>query len=285
VGPTLGRAISNFAADAECHQHPKEAEFEYQRAVTTMARHSSKKPHKQTKLAVAKKKTGRGAQSSAKHPPKAPRPKPSATEQPCAPPAGDPPPPLLATTAAPTAGAPDSAAVPHTHPLDPPHAARLGASHDLHVIPIAASSSIEAKVARVLALLRAEPPPPQADGAAREKAEKAPGERRPVLAALVARAPAANKCVGVAEIAKRELRRADAEGGPRTCCQHTGMWTRLEEAAALAAGAADAEDGAASDSVSDVAFESPERKKVRGMPCLVVYLALEPVAVLQKAYG
>jgi hypothetical protein len=237
-----------------------------------MARHPSKKSHKQTKPA-GKKQIGR-SQSTAKRPPKAPLPKPRATEQPSAPPAEDTPPPLPATAAAAAA----TTAVPHTHPLDPPHASRLLASHALYVVPVAASSSIEAKVARVLALLRAERPP-QA-----ERAEKAEGKRRPVLAALVARAPAANKCVGVAEITKRELRREDSGGGPRACCQYTGMWTRLEEVGP-ADGAAGADDEAASDAMSDVAFESPERKKVRGMPCLVVYLALEPVAVLQKAYG
>lgn len=137
-------------------------------------------------------------------------------------------------------------------------------------------------------------------GNPRPDADADAGKRRPVLVALVARAPAANKCVGVAEIAKREFvagGEGGAEGGGgggggrRPCCQYTGLWTRLEEAglAGVKAREDDGEDdGEGSDAMSVEAFESPKeigRKKVRGMPCLVVYLALEPVAMLQKAYG
>jgi hypothetical protein len=250
-----------------------------------MARHPSKKPpRKQPKPAAQKRKT------AAKHPAKPTQQKPRAARRKSPPPraaaatAAAPPPRAATTVAASLVG------VPHTHPLQPPDADGLRASHDLHVVPVTASSSIEAKVTRVLGLLRADP---AAAAAAAEQAEQA-GPRKPVLVALVARAPAANKCVSVAEIAKREVRRRGEGGASGSCCQYTGMWTRLEEREERAGegGAADADEGrgkGSDEEASDAAFESPEgahgETKVRGMPCLVVYLATEPVNVLQKAYG
>jgi hypothetical protein len=121
-------------------------------------------------------------------------------------------------------------------------------------------------------------------------------EGKSVLVALTASSRAANKCIGVAEIAKREIWKLKGEKS----YQYTGCWTRLETLVPKArmeevmevengekagVGSENGEDGGEED---DDAFDdaaTTERKHVRTASCLVVYLASRPVPRLRERYG
>lgn len=173
------------------------------------------------------------------------------------------------------------ASVPSTHPLLPPYAddVSLRNSHDLHVIPVASSSKIEAKVRAVLSVLNRD----EVDGS-KENKNTADGTRSVV--ALVARAQAANKCISIAEIAKREFWKSKK----KPWHQYTGYWVRLEDYNP------EKKDGSSGTPVEDDTPEDPkedafekmhvaERRTVRSVPCLVIYLATSPVARLKEVHG
>jgi hypothetical protein len=135
--------------------------------------------------------------------------------------------------------------------------------------------------------------------------QSSPSEGKSALIALTASSRAANKCVGVAEIAKRELRK---EGRARVY-QYTGCWTRLEthvskprrdelthESNAQVEGKGEGEGDGDERSKKvdeggdeeDDAFETAaiaERTQVRNTTCLVIYLALASVPRLREKYG
>jgi hypothetical protein len=170
------------------------------------------------------------------------------------------------------------------HPLLPPHTddASLRNSHDVHVVAVASSTKIEIKVRAVLSLLNS-------DGSKSKDGDTgASKESRPVLVALVARAQAANKCISITEITKRELHKT----GEKQWHQYTHYWTRLEAHTPMKK-----EDGNGKISEKeenedleddDDAFEpldTAEKHKIRSVPCLVIYLATTPVTKLKEAYG
>lgn len=173
------------------------------------------------------------------------------------------------------------------HPLLPPHTddATLRNAFDIHVVHVTSSSKMEAKVRRVLSLLQREADPKSSDP------EQKSMSKRPVLVALVARAPAANKCISITEIAKRELHKTKQ----KKWYQYTGFWARLEEmklktkeedsyVTAQDSGISDVYE----DSDRDDPFESVSggiRPKVRNIPCLLVYLSTVPVKQLQSTYA
>jgi hypothetical protein len=174
--------------------------------------------------------------------------------------------------------------VPSNHPLLPPYAddVSLRNSHDLHVIPVASSSKIEAKVRAVLSVLnRAE-----VDGS-KEKGYAADDGTRSVLVALVARAQAANKCISIAEIAKREFWKSQK----KPWHQYTGYWVRLEDNTPEKKDSVmitSVENDAPDDADEENAFEKmpvEEARTVRNVPCLVIYLAISPVARLKELHG
>jgi len=131
--------------------------------------------------------------------------------------------------------------------------------------------------------------------------------KKSVIVALTARAVAGNKCISVAEIAKRNL----VEQQGRATWQYTGCWTRLEtyeppkqkqeqqgevdqkagqngenDTAQVEHESAAEEDKP--DEEEEEAFETmqlPERKMVRNTVCLVIYLSTEPVSRLKVLYG
>jgi hypothetical protein len=155
-------------------------------------------------------------------------------------------------------------------------------SHDLHVIPVASSSKIEAKVRAVLSVLNRD----KVDGL-KEKENTADGETRSALVALVARAQAANKCISIAEIAKREFWKSQKQPWH----QYTGYWVRLEDSTPGKENnvkGATGENNAPDDPDEEDAFEKAhveERRTVRSVPCLVIYLATSPVARLKEVHG
>jgi hypothetical protein len=155
-------------------------------------------------------------------------------------------------------------------------------SHDLHVIAVTSSTKIETKVRAVLSLLGR-------DGRnGKDQETKLPDGIQPLLVALVARTQAANKCISIAEIAKREIQKV----GEKRWHQYTGYWSRMEEhhtanktnTKNMSASQEEQED---LDDDSD-AFEPmaiAEKRKFRSVPCLVIYLATAPVAILKETYG
>jgi hypothetical protein len=173
--------------------------------------------------------------------------------------------------------------VPASHILLPPEAddVKLRNGHDLHTISISASSKIESKVRQVLAVLQ-----PQVDGSKRGDEVADAGETKAFVVALTARAPAGNKCISVAEIAKRELK--------CKCWQYTGCWTRLETLESKSKehesekrdGATDQPEAGREVEDEEPAFEDvPERKLVRNTVCMVIYLSAEPVGRLKELYS
>jgi hypothetical protein len=190
---------------------------------------------------------------------------------------------------------PPPPSVPASHILLPPDAddTKLRSSHDLRTLSVHASSKIESKVRQVLSTLKV--------SNELRMNNDAIGKAKPVVVALTARGPAANKCISIAEIAKRELAKM---GG--SYWQYTGCWSRLETVEAKADGASvenstkgDMEtklnnDEAIGESVNmdeedeEPAFQTmdiPERNVVRNTACLVIYLSGEPVGRLKELYG
>jgi len=166
-------------------------------------------------------------------------------------------------------------------------------SHEIHTISVHASSKIESKVRQVLSVLEQ----PETTGDKKNK-DTDTSRTKSVIVALTARARAGNKCITVAEIAKREMSKS---GG--TCWQYTGCWTRLEtlentheqqklnrdqEAAEAGVEEAAQNNSEPSEGDEEPYFESrkaAERKMVRNTVCLVVYISREPVRRLKELYG
>jgi Alba len=167
--------------------------------------------------------------------------------------------------------------------LIPPHAddPTLRDAFDLHVIQVTHSSKMEAKVRRIITLLN------EGEGTKTLEAEKP----RSVLIALVSRAPAANKCISIAEIAKRELLKNSLA---KKWYQYTSYWLRLEELKVKHSSNKNfqrkAQDAGLVDRNADSddnAFDPPgigTKSKVRNVPCLLIYLSTRPVARLQSSY-
>jgi hypothetical protein len=125
----------------------------------------------------------------------------------------------------------------------------IDTSHNLVTIHVVQGSSIESKVKQILAALLT--------------------LDAKTTVSVLSRAPAANKCVSVVEIAKREFTRNEK----KRLFQYTGYWTRLEQLPTTAEQLDDS-DG----------FEPVRRTLVRNIPCLVVYLSTKPLASLKILY-
>jgi len=177
--------------------------------------------------------------------------------------------------------------VPASQSLIPPEAddPSLRETFDIHTIAVVANSKIQDKVRRVLALLQSD------DGTSKQ-----PAGDRPVktaLVALVSRADAVNKCISVAEIAKRELGKTEVR-----VWQYTGSWSRLETFEPNPKGeeatgddaekASDAEMKPPAEIEEEEDFEVmkiPSRKMVRKVPCVVIYMSRQAASRLQDLYG
>ncbi|KAK8167972.1 hypothetical protein IWX90DRAFT_483880 [Phyllosticta citrichinensis] len=157
----------------------------------------------------------------------------------------------------------------------PPEAAapEYPVSHTIHIV---ASSKIQAKVRAVLTALSSNPSP-EADN----------------VVLLQASAPAANKLISVAEIAKREL-----EHERRSWWSYVGVKGLLVELdskdnrKSSKQGGSDASQDAEQDKSSDAeddAFEplpgQRDQKKVRNVPFMTLYLATKPIPALRALYG
>jgi hypothetical protein len=156
-------------------------------------------------------------------------------------------------------------------PLVPPNAddTQLRERFDLHVVQVANWAKIESKVRHVLALFQ-KPPATAGNG---EKASP-----RATLVSLVSRDTGANKCISIAEIAKRELLTDVAK-----IYQYTGYWTQLEQKRERVLPEEDKTDDLSQDEFYESAAD--DRSKVHNVPCLVIYLSKEPVAKLKSLYG
>jgi hypothetical protein len=179
--------------------------------------------------------------------------------------------------------------VPASHILLPPEADDpvLRESFDIHTIPVVTNSKIQDKVRRVISLL-------QPGAVVTDDASSQPqSDRTKVksdIVALVSQAAAANKSITVAEIAKRELGKANVR-----VWQYTGSWSRLEtvepkkERSGTTNGSHHADDQQPEDdSEGGAAFEAmetPNRKLVRNIPCLVIYLSSKAIPRLKSIYG
>lgn len=179
--------------------------------------------------------------------------------------------------------------VPASQILVPPEADDpvLRDSHDIHTIPVAANSKIQDKVRRVMSVLL---PNETAKGDDSTHPGRDVSRGKTDIVALVSRAVAANKCITVAEIAKRELGKANVR-----IWQYSGSWSRLEtvepkkERKSAANGSDNAVDERSEDGSEDeAAFEvmdTPDRKIVRNIPCLVIYLSGKAIPRLKSIYG
>lgn len=169
-----------------------------------------------------------------------------------------------------------------TETLYPPHAddAALRDAYDLHIVHVTPSSKIEAKVRGVLSLLK--------QSSITGKDQDTAKTSRPTIVALVARSPAANKCISVSEIAKRDyLKTATTKW-----YQYTGLWVRLEQVTVKANTHHEAIGPEKSD--NDVEMEDDDyfepvndesRSKVRNVPCILIYLSTQPVQRFQSLYS
>jgi len=192
------------------------------------------------------------------------------------------------------------ASVQETHVLIPPEAddPLLRDVYDIHTIAVVPNSKIQDKVRRVTSLLRQEGQ--DHDTADTEKI-------RPTIVALMSRESGTNKCISVAEIAKRELQR---DGGQWR--QYTGSWSRLETLEPeterrngmdgnvpnhhiRSANSQDQrengseekmnENGSSEDEEGFEQMAVPDRKLVRNIACLVIYLSRQAVPRLKELYG
>lgn len=163
--------------------------------------------------------------------------------------------------------------------LHPPYAddEKLRAAYDVHSLVVNKSSKIESKVRQTIHLLQ--------EGQARKT-----GGQRHVLVTLVARAPAANKCISVVELVKRELEKVFTG----TLYQYTGTWVQLEQFSPKRQRektSSHVDEGVMEDNTEDVevlAFESVDpntRPKVRNASCLAIYLALKSIPKLRDEFG
>jgi hypothetical protein len=187
--------------------------------------------------------------------------------------------------------APPPPSVSASHTILPPEAddAKLRNNHDLHSLSVYASSKIESKVRQVLSALRSS----NEDSGEGDAA----GKKKPTVVALTARAPAGNKCISVAEIAKRDMSKSG-----RKCWQYTGCWSRVEtletksneedgmksKESELVDGEAQGEEREVGEEEEESHFQTleiPERNTVRTTVCLIIYLSAEPVARLKEIYG
>lgn len=184
--------------------------------------------------------------------------------------------------------------VPATAPLLPPDIAALAPTYDIHTLAITSSSKISAKVSRLLTQLE-------------NGFDLSRTGQKPAIVALVAKAVAANKLVSVVEVAKRAL----GEQGARWW-QYSGVQGRMEEMRVEGkekegrrlGGKANAkgdevdgegmedvrmeEGGEDVDEEEEQAFETmveKERKKVRTVPVLTIYLSRVQVPELKGRYG
>ncbi|KAF2759710.1 hypothetical protein EJ05DRAFT_474773 [Pseudovirgaria hyperparasitica] len=183
-------------------------------------------------------------------------------------------------------------AVQHSGPpsyssLLPSHlATNLEKSFDVHALNISSGSKINAKVKSLLGLLE--------NGFDFGKTDQKPG-----VVALTAKAGTANKMISVVEIAKRELEKEKLKW-----FQYSAVGSRIEElkeklkkeegkgqkgnGRAFGGDTADTEDVNMVEEIEEEAFETmvlPERKKVRAVPYLTVYMARVPVQLLKAEYG
>ncbi|KAK7522212.1 uncharacterized protein IWZ02DRAFT_120970 [Phyllosticta citriasiana] len=158
----------------------------------------------------------------------------------------------------------------------PPEAAapEYPASHTIHIV---ASSKIQAKVRAVLTALSSDPSP-ETDN----------------VVLLQARAPAANKLISVAEIAKRELERERRPWWSYVGVK--GVLVELDPKDSRNSGkqngsdaSQDAELDKTSDAEEEDAFEpltgQKDRKKVKNVAVMDFYLAIKPVPALRTLYG
>ncbi|CAD0091412.1 unnamed protein product [Aureobasidium vineae] len=105
-----------------------------------------------------------------------------------------------------------------------------------------------------------------------------PGDSKPAIVALHAKAPVANKLISVVEIAKRDLK----ENGLKVY-QYNSLGSELIQSTPSAT-----KDATNQDAVSDdePAFEKIEqRTAVRNVPTMTTYLSLVPIKELKQAYG
>jgi len=178
--------------------------------------------------------------------------------------------------------------VPASQALIPPEAddPSLRERYDIHTIVVVANSKIQDKVRRVVSLMLS------VDGNA-SKPQNEAGPDKSSLVALVSRASAVNKCISVAEIAKRELDKTQVR-----VWQYTGSWSRLEAFELKPKGErvacddtemnSDTNIQASADIDDDEGFEVmeiPTRKMVRKVPCLVIYLSRQAIPQLKDLYG
>jgi Alba len=155
--------------------------------------------------------------------------------------------------------------VAHTKPLNAPHTDALQRSFELHNFAVNQNSKIESKVSQVLACLNSSSDVTQSK-----------------VVIITARAPAANKCISIVEIVKRE----HSKDNRRKLHQYTGHWTRTEEVPDAKTDEKDKSLGQEDDDEeSDDAFEAVRSKaKIRAIPCLAVYLSVKPVSFLKSVY-
>lgn len=185
---------------------------------------------------------------------------------------------------------------PRTH-LAPPEAddPLVRSRYEVDAIAVTNNTAIRHAVTRLLAALKPLPEP-----------VKGQPQAKPVIVALMARAAFANKCISVAEISKRKL---NAQG--EKWCQYTGFWSRVETFEPpkpakrdLGINVSSGPEGvevnknhtvedstmAIDDEVEDqeeTAFEDTpmnERRKIRQIPCLVIYLSRGPIPRLKELY-
>lgn len=191
------------------------------------------------------------------------------------------------------------ASVQAAHALIPPEAddPLLRDVYEIHAIAVVPSSKMQDKVRRVLSLL------------APDKSQEGQDHKRnkSIIVALISRESGTNKCISIAEIAKRELER---DGGQWR--QYTGSWSRLETLGpekerrgrmdgnlpihqTEAANNLDEADKRSEEAVNEIescedeeGFEQmavPDRKLVRNVACLVIYLSRQAVPRLKELYG
>lgn len=148
---------------------------------------------------------------------------------------------------------------------------KLRERYDLHFIGVAGNSKMESKIQQALSALRA----------------KVEGGKS-ILVAFTAQSRAANKCIGVTEIVKREFVKEKGD----SLYQYTGCWTRLETHVPKDQGKGhmktagqEVEEGEEDEDDAFEAADTTERKQVRNVTCMVVYLSLQPVPRLRDKYG
>lgn len=139
---------------------------------------------------------------------------------------------------------------------------------DIDAIAITKNSTIKNAVVRTIAALGSSTNPPS---------------NKEVLVALMARAESANTCISIVEIVKREI-----QSKQQSWFQYTTSWSRLEtfpDEKLPPAKAKDVKSEADEDDGTFQTLQRSDRRRVRNIPCLVVYLSLEQVPVLRDLYG